>query len=953
MTTKILSGTYPNGYVLAAKYSGVSITGTGSLTGMPGAEGTATTSGGNGGPALSLAAAGSVINSGRIVGGAGGNAYGYYGAGLGGEGVLLSAKGTVTNYSYIAGGVDGGGTGGGAGVVLEGGGRVANLGTIRGGGGDGYVGEGIDLVQAGTISNGDASHTTSSIYGGVGVYASALAIVVNYGSITSGGYAGAGVQLDGGGSIVNHGLIRGGQGVAGFYTYPGDYLAPGPGGAAILLWSGGSVLNQGSIVGGAGGSGPNEGMAGGDGVDLAAGGTVTNLGQILGGAGGSAYNYPAIGRQGFGVSFHNGGRLTNGAAGAASALIQGYVGVYAAGTVTVVNFGSIDGTVASLLSPGGGFSVEFKSAADRLVAESGSSFVAPVAGGGGTFELAAGNGTITGLGKSATVTGAVTADFGGFGTYVLDAGGAWTLTGANSLAAGNSLTIAATLTDPGALSNHGTVDQTGIVTLSGAGSIINAAGATWNLGNGIVLASGGTARFVNTGRLNRLATSGLNNFTAGFTNTGVVDIAGGTLAFSGPANSLAGTVVGAGTLSLAGGTTSLVSGLHLLMGAISIKGATTKVTVNENLGWLKGWTQLGGLVSVASGDRLTLSGVADAFSGTLTGAGTVYFSSGSDSFKSLTLSAAQMVISNASVALAGPIVLSRTVVAIGARLTIAATGAVLSGGGTLTLNGAANTVKGATVTDPLTNVDDRIQGAGQLGDAQMALVNDTGGVIDGNATTALTIDLGANTLANAGLIENTAAGGTSVTDAVANTGTLMVTAGTLSVMGAVTGAGTVKISGGVADFGSTFTENVTFAGSTGVLELAHSQTYTGTITGLSKTGASSLDLADIGFTSGVTKASFSGASTSGTLTVTDGTHTAHIKLAGDYLGSTWTLTSDGHGGTKIVDPAAAVGAAPLATAMAAFGVTPSPEGRLPTHALPTPISFLAVAHGACRGGALS
>jgi hypothetical protein len=38
------------------------------------------------------------------------------------------------------------------------------------------------------------------------------------------------------------------------------------------------------------------------------------------------------------------------------------------------------------------------------------------------------------------------------------------------------------------------------------------------------------------------------------------------------------------------------------------------------------------------------------------------------------------------------------------------------------------------------------------------------------------------------------------------------------------------------------------------------------------------------------------------LTVTDGTHTAHIHLAGNYSGSTFTTSSDGHGGTTVVDP---------------------------------------------------
>jgi hypothetical protein len=85
--------------------------------------------------------------------------------------------------------------------------------------------------------------------------------------------------------------------------------------------------------------------------------------------------------------------------------------------------------------------------------------------------------------------------------------------------------------------------------------------------------------------------------------------------------------------------------------------------------------------------------------------------------------------------------------------------------------------------------------------------------------------------------------------------------------------------------------------------------------GLSR--ATSLDPEDIFFT-GAT-ASYSGTKTSGTLTVTDGTHTALIKFAGNYTASIWTLSSDGHGGVLVVDPPAAGSSAQImSSAMASF-----------------------------------
>ena len=162
-----------------------------------------------------------------------------------------------------------------------------------------------------------------------------------------------------------------------------------------------------------------------------------------------------------------------------------------------------------------------------------------------------------------------------------------------------------------------------------------------------------------------------------------------------------------------------------------------------------------------------------------------------------------------------------------------------------------------------------------------------------------------------------------------------MTKGVLAVNGAVSGTGTVRVGGGTADFGSTFVQNVDFYSTTGVLELAKSTTYTGQVTGLSTTGTSSLDLLDITFTSGTTKATFSGSSTSGVLTLTDGTHTAKITLEGNYLGHTFTTSSDGHGGTTVVDPTTPRSGGhvvPLVAAMAGFaggamGPTSAPPSR--------------------------
>ena len=92
---------------------------------------------------------------------------------------------------------------------------------------------------------------------------------------------------------------------------------------------------------------------------------------------------------------------------------------------------------------------------------------------------------------------------------------------------------------------------------------------------------------------------------------------------------------------------------------------------------------------------------------------------------------------------------------------------------------------------------------------------------------------------------------------------------------------------------------VTFAGTTGTLQLDNSSGFSGTVAGLA--GQDTLDLRDINFGS-VQNPTYSGNSSEGTLSITDGTHAANIVLLGNYLASSFVTSSDGHGGTNIVDP---------------------------------------------------
>jgi hypothetical protein len=69
-----------------------------------------------------------------------------------------------------------------------------------------------------------------------------------------------------------------------------------------------------------------------------------------------------------------------------------------------------------------------------------------------------------------------------------------------------------------------------------------------------------------------------------------------------------------------------------------------------------------------------------------------------------------------------------------------------------------------------------------------------------------------------------------------------------------------------------------------------------------------------------------------------GSHTATISLIGNYTVSVFTVSSDGHGGTKVVDPTAP-SAAPLTQAIASFQAGPAPNyaGTAPYQAPKLPL----------------
>ncbi|HXV00454.1 MAG TPA: hypothetical protein VG166_08145 [Caulobacteraceae bacterium] len=929
--------------------------------------------GARGGVGVDVSAGGHIVNSQLIGGGAGGvGGVGFMGlsgaGGAGGIAVALSGGGTLSNNGHIHGGagatgghndVYSGGAGGAGGVavsltvgetlynnqIIGGGTGGAGGAGSNGGGGGGAGGAGVLLSAVASVSNG------YYITGGLG----------GAGGASGGGYpgglggaGGAGIVLAAGGAVTNYGTLFGGTGGAG----GSGNGAGGAGGAGVALLADGTLYNSATIQGGAGGANGGAGTAAaGGGVTLSAGGTVINgLGDapyalIRGGIG--VYSGPGgaasvdnlatiVGTGGVGVELAAGGSVINGFSAARySAVISGKIGVIggAGGATTVVaNYGIIDGT--------GGTGVEFLNAADRLVVDAGAGFVGKAVGGGGTLELHQGSGTLSHLGRAGTLTGAVALAFTGFGTYQLDAG-TWTLAGPGTLAAGKtlanagSLTVTGTVIDDGKLTN-GAGDA---VTLANA-ALLEVQGALVN-GGGITLASTTSSTQVRV-------------LAAGMTLSG-----GGTVTLAGPKSRISGavatatltnldnTISGSGWVGL--GKMTLVNQAKGVIEAVGKLIVNTKGESVLNAGLLESAAastlklvsttidqSAGGTIAALAGGRVLLADDV-IIGGTLSQAGNGLFNvnlSGGEldgSTHTVTLAGALRVLSGVSLTLDGTIRDTGKLETFGgakaSKLVIGPHGVMLTGAGQVMFNANVNNIiVGQAPGDTLTNVDNRIAGAGNIGDGAMMLVNRAAGQIIGNSAATLILDTGANKITNAGLIESAGTGQVLVKSAVVNSGTLYARNGTLALEGAVTGAGLAEIRSGVLDLRGAFGEAVTFlAGATGQLRLDDWIAFTGTVAGLSKTGANSLDLGL--FTLPGAHASYNGTTAAGVLTVANGTQTAHIKLTGNYIGATWILTSDGHGGTKVVDPAllsqaAAAFAAPSAAHVAPPALGPPPQNTL-------------------------
>ncbi|AZE21923.1 T1SS secreted agglutinin RTX [Pseudomonas chlororaphis subsp. aureofaciens] len=228
-------------------------------------------------------------------------------------------------------------------------------------------------------------------------------------------------------------------------------------------------------------------------------------------------------------------------------------------------------------------------------------------------------------------------------------------------------------------------------------------------------------------------------------------------------------------------------------------------------------------------------------------------------------------------------------------------GATLTGGGQVLLSdNAQNMIFGGSADTVLTNVDNRISGAGQLGAGQMILAN--AGLILASGMNSLVLDTGTHTISNSGVLESTGTGGMTVASAVENTGHLWANGGDLRLLADVTGNGNATIDGDASlTFAGAAHTSVAFHGAgAGSLVIAQAEAA-GSLVGI--LGLESDDLltfGDLAFGANTQLSYTANASgAGGLLTVDDGAHRAEVNLLGHYSAEDFQVTDGGEAGTQV------------------------------------------------------
>jgi VCBS repeat-containing protein len=493
-----------------------------------------------------------------------------------------------------------------------------------------------------------------------------------------------------------------------------------------------------------------------------------------------------------------------------------------------------------------------------------------------------------------------------YGGTLNNAGYLHSVSGANTVSAAvaNAGTIEVTA---------GTLDLAG--GLSGGGALIIDDGATLEL-------AGATAQTVTfAGGINTLQLDDVSGLSFTGTIAGVSS-KGGTFTVTGAGN-IASTSGDALDFTASGGTVANPANISLELGG-ALNGATNGIVVVQNgvgdisLAVTGDVTGRGGAGIVVAQDGSNAIG-----STHVTNSGTVLAAPGFAAIVVHENAAGAALIDNfGNIGSSAVSALSYAIVETGGDLTIDNAGDIY---GNLSL---ANATFNNEAAGTWTVAGDSVFGVLSLTGIKISTIDNAGAIhLIGSASIH-----GVNGLSigNSGEIDSLW-GWTSITGDIINTGTVDVSGGTLTIgaAGSLVNSGTLEADGGTLIINSSLSGTATILGtsmielgagvadayasatitfgaaSTGVLKLDHSETFAGKVAGFDD---GKLDLADIAYGAHTT-VSYSGDANGGVLTIVnndDPTQTAHIELAGNYLGSGFHLGSDGSGGTYVTEAPGAI-----------------------------------------------
>jgi hypothetical protein len=389
---------------------------------------------------------------------------------------------------------------------------------------------------------------------------------------------------------------------------------------------------------------------------------------------------------------------------------------------------------------------------------------------------------ITGTGKAAAVTQDVSS---AINNLTLKSTNKWTLNNGLALTIdGNSISNAGSMT----MNSTGGFTELQIggpyVTLSGGGTlnmsnnienfIFGAATADTLINQETIQGAGNIGdnrmTLVNSGTINANQSAGLTiAANGGAVNTGTIKATAGTLTLSGT------------TVINTGGTISASGANALLVSSSTINGGTVMLTGTSSLQLSTGTVQNGTLSIGATGTVEALSFTNNTLGGTISNpAGVIKIDNG-----------ALLNLQGGSYPTLGTMTLNST--GNTTELQVLGGNVTLSGGHVTMSNNAANFIFGSVTTDTLTN-QETIQGAGNIGDNRMTLVNS--GTINANQSAGVIVQANGGTT-NSGTMEATSGNLTFSGTVVNNTGgTISASSGNaLLVTGSTINGGTVTLTG--------------------------------------------------------------------------------------------------------------------------------------------------------------